>query len=61
MQSRTTRIRFTALALAIAPSLAWAQHDDAKDLDNVVVTATRTAITVDDALSAVEVIDRNDI
>ena len=58
MQSRTTRIRFTALALAIAPSLAWAQHDDAKDLDNVVVTATRTAITADAALAAVEVIDR---
>ena len=61
MQPRNT-LRFTALAIALSlPSLAFAQRDAAKDLDNVVVTATRTAITVDDALAAVEVIDRNDI
>ena len=62
MQSRNIRFRFTALALALSlPSLAFAQNDDAKDLDNVVVTATRTAITADDALAAIEVIDRKDI
>ena len=61
MQPRNT-LRFTALAIALSlPSLAFAQRDPAKDLDNVVVTATRTAITVDDALAAVEVIDRKDI
>ena len=66
MQSRNTRFRTTALALActmpaLSPSLAFAQSDGAKDLDNVVVTATRTAITADAALAAVEVIDRKDI
>ena len=62
MQSRNTRLRFTTLALALSlPSLAFAQSDDAKDLDNVVVTATRTAITADDALAAIEVIDRKEI
>ena len=62
MQSRNTRLRRTALALALSlPSLAFARGEDAKDLDNVVVTATRTAITADDALAAVDVIDRKDI
>ncbi|MEO6154172.1 MAG: TonB-dependent vitamin B12 receptor [Thermomonas sp.] len=56
---------FIALALSL-PSLAHAQTrgktaGDATDLDNVVVTATRTAITADDALAAVEVIDRTEI
>ena len=60
MQPRNT-LRLTVLAIALSPSLAFAQRDAAKDLDNVVVTATRTAITVDDALAAVEVIDRKDI
>ncbi len=61
MQSRNTRLRSTTLAIALSlPSLAFAQ-DDARDLDNVVVTATRTATTADDALAAVEVIDRKDI
>lgn len=67
MQSRNTplpsaKFRFTALVLALSlPSLAFAQSNDARDLDNVVVTATRTAITANDALAAVEVIDRKDI
>ncbi len=64
MQSRsTTALRITTLALACAlPCLAFAQSNDAaKDLDNVVVTATRTAITADAALAAVEVIDRTQI
>ena len=68
MQSRNT-FRFTALSIALAlslPSLAHAQSSDkttgdATDLDNVVVTATRTAITADAALAAVEVIDRTEI
>lgn len=67
MQSRNT-FRFTALSIALAlslPSLAHAQSKqaaaDATDLDSVVVTATRTAITADAALAAVEVIDRTEI
>ena len=62
MQPSNICLRITALATALSlPSLAFAQSDDAKDLDNVVVTATRTAITADAALAAVEVIDRKDI
>ena len=68
MQSRDT-FRLTALSIALAlslPSLAHAQVSDqatgnATDFDNVVVTATRTAITADAALAAVEVIDRTEI
>ncbi len=65
---RHTHIRHSVLALALAlalPTLAQAQSSDATshatDLDNVVVTATRTAITADAALAAVEVIDRAQI
>ncbi len=62
MQPSNICLRITALATALSlPALAFAQSDDAKDLDNVVVTATRTAITADTALAAVEVIDRKDI
>ena len=62
MQPRNIRFRVTLLAVALSlPSLAFAQSEDAKDLDNVVSTATRTAITADAALVAVEVIDRKDI
>lgn len=52
----------TALAAAL-PFAAQAQApaDDADDLDEVVVTATRTAITTDAALAPVEVIDRDAI
>ncbi len=68
MQSRN-RLRHTVISIALAlslPSLALAQSSDratgnAIDLDNVVVTATRTAITADAALDAVEVIDRSEI
>ncbi|MEG3049452.1 MAG: TonB-dependent vitamin B12 receptor [Thermomonas sp.] len=64
MQSRNIRFRTTALALACSipamsvSSIASAQDREAKDLDNLVVTATRTAITADASLAAVEVIDR---
>ena len=62
MPIRNFPLHRSLLALALAaPSLAFAQSDDAKDLDNVVVTATRTPITVDAALAAVEVIDRKQI
>jgi len=62
MQPPNIRFRLTLLAASLSlPSLAFAQNNDAKDLDNVVVTATRTAITADAALAAVEVIDRKDI
>jgi vitamin B12 transporter len=49
-----------ALALAAALPLS-ARADDAKTLDRLIVTATRTPISVDDALAAVEVIDRAEI
>ncbi|MGN6513443.1 MAG: TonB-dependent vitamin B12 receptor [Lysobacteraceae bacterium] len=54
----------SGLAAAIAVVFAApvrAQSDEAARLDQVVVTATRTAITVDDALAAVDVITREDI
>jgi vitamin B12 transporter len=67
MQLRGITLRTNALALALAPALALPAHafaqsnDAARDLDNVVVTATRTAITADASLAAVEVIDRAQI
>ena len=53
-----------AAALLAAAPLAYADAAtpvDGAELDPVVVTATRTAITVDDALSSVSVITREDI
>lgn len=51
------------LALAIAGALPFCAHaqSNADDLDAVVVTATRTAITTDAALAPVDVIDRDAI
>jgi vitamin B12 transporter len=56
-----------AIAAAI-PSIVFAQDaafaradTDATELDTVVVTGSRTAVTVDESLAAVEVIDRDDI
>ena len=54
------RILTTALALSL-PSIVLAQSTDATGLDRVTVTGTRTAVTVDQALSAVDVIDRDEI
>jgi len=60
-------MRMQLLARAIGASLVFlsagtaAQDNDTTDLDNVVVTATRTASTTDDSLAAVEVIDRREI
>jgi vitamin B12 transporter len=57
--------RLLPLSLAIAavlPGTAFAVNADAGDeLDEVVVTATRTAITTDAALAPVEVIGRDEI
>jgi vitamin B12 transporter len=50
------RILSAALALSL-PTTALAQTH-AADLDEITVTGTRTAVTVDASLSAVEVIDR---
>ena len=50
-----------ALAAALLLALPVAHAQDATDLDEVVVTATRTALTADDHLAAVEVIDRAQI
>jgi vitamin B12 transporter len=49
-----------AVAVALLPCAALAEGQ-ATDLDQVVVTATRTAITVDQSLAPVEVIDREQI
>jgi vitamin B12 transporter len=62
MEKLTMSFRSNVLAAACAlglPGAAFAQA--ATDLDEVIVTATRTAITVDDALAAVEVIDSEEI
>jgi len=57
--------RPSLLAAALAaglPFAASAQSDaTATELDTVVVTGTRTALTVDDSLAAVEVIDHEEI
>ncbi len=62
MHHGTSLFHLTAIAAAlVASSLANAQESDTKQLDGVVVTATRTPTTVDAALAAVEVIDRSQI
>lgn len=58
--------KFAKAALAVAVShaflpLASAQQADAKALDSIVVTATRSAQTQDETLAAVTVIDRQEI
>ena len=61
MHRTLPRSTLLASALALALPLAVQAQDPAKDLDNVVVTANRTAITVADPLAAVEIIDRSEI
>ncbi len=63
-----TYMKRTLLAAALLAASMAAQADagrpdpvGAEDLDAVIVTATRTAITVDDSLAAVTVISRDDI
>jgi vitamin B12 transporter len=60
MRSRSCSIAFAVAAVLAAPVHAQSSHAASK-LDEVVVTATRTAVTVDDTLAAVDVIDRADI
>ncbi|WP_196778960.1 TonB-dependent vitamin B12 receptor [Lysobacter silvisoli] len=57
------RVLPLAIAAALAlPAYAQAQPaDEATDLDDVIVTATRTAISANDALAPVEVITSEDI
>ena len=50
----------TLAALALSTPVAG-QERHATDLDEVLVTATRTATTVDATLAPVEVIDRDEI
>ena len=63
MQYGPTRFNALALSLAsalsalVAPSNAMAQRSDAKDLDNVVVTATRTTTTADAMLDGSGIFD----
>lgn len=54
------RILTTAIALSL-PACVLAQTPNPTDLDRVTVTGTRTAVTIDQSLSAVEVIDRDEI
>lgn len=56
------QLRIVALALALGlPAIAVAKPDDTTDLDQITVTGTRTAITVDQSLAAVEIITRDEI
>ncbi len=57
----TLRTNTLAIALAISLALPAAAAAQTTDLDNVVVTATRTALTADASLAAVEVIERDAI
>jgi vitamin B12 transporter len=50
-----------ACALALPTVAAAAPAGEATDLDEVVVTANRTAVSVNDLLTPVEVLDRSDI
>ncbi|WP_233171761.1 TonB-dependent vitamin B12 receptor [Dyella sp. ASV21] len=61
MAIQVTFVRRAVLASALLSVLTPAFADSATDLDSVVVTATRTAQTQDQTLSAVTVIDRADI
>jgi vitamin B12 transporter len=63
MQSRNITHHILALSIALAlPHAAFAQSDEsATELDEVVVTATRTQVAVQDSLLPVEVIDREEI
>lgn len=59
LQSRTALS--VAVFLSLSLSLSSASAEEAADLDRVVVTGTRTALTVDQSLAAVEVIDHDEI
>ncbi|MFT4179402.1 MAG: TonB-dependent vitamin B12 receptor [Thermomonas sp.] len=63
MKARSLPLRRSLLALALAvPAIATAQsHDDAKTLDNLIVTGTRTEVALEDSLVPAQVIDRAEI
>src|SRR5690606_4581746 len=58
LNSLTTAV---IVALSLSPLLAFAQQDDDKQLDPVVVTASRGEQSLANTLAAVTVIDREDI
>jgi vitamin B12 transporter len=55
------QLRILTTALALSLSHVAAAQSSATDLDRVTVTGTRTAVTVDQSLAAVDVIDRDEI
>ncbi|QDH69038.1 TonB-dependent vitamin B12 receptor [Marilutibacter alkalisoli] len=57
----SAKILSLAVAAALATAVSPARAQNATDLDEVTVTANRTAISVNDALVPVEVIDREAI
>ncbi|GAB2508940.1 TonB-dependent vitamin B12 receptor [Pseudoxanthomonas sangjuensis] len=60
--SSRTPAQALAFAIALAPSIAAAQSGgDATELDEVVVTGTRTAVAVEDSLVPAQVIGREEI
>ena len=63
MQYRIPASHTLALAIALAlPASAFAgTAADATDLDEIVVTGTRTEVLVQDSLVPVQVIDRDEI
>ena len=63
MQQRSPAFRSLAVAIALAlPALGHAQAStDATELDEIVVTGTRTEVSVEDSLVPVQVIDREQI
>ena len=63
MQQRNSNFHTLALAIALAlPASAFAQASgDATELDEVVVTGTRTQVVLEDSLVPAQVIDREEI
>ncbi|MGH8089409.1 MAG: TonB-dependent vitamin B12 receptor, partial [Stenotrophomonas sp.] len=55
------QIRILSLAVLSALPLVAAAQDDATALDQVLVTATRTPIALQDSISPAQVIDRAEI
>ncbi|MGH8060890.1 MAG: TonB-dependent vitamin B12 receptor [Pseudoxanthomonas sp.] len=63
MQQRSPAFHTLALSIALAlPATAFAQSsDDATELDEIVVTGTRTEVALEDSLVPAQVIDRAEI
>jgi vitamin B12 transporter len=63
MQKRIPAFRTLAMAIALAlPAIALAQtSDDATELDEIIVTGTRTEVAIEDSLVPAQVIDREAI